>query len=263
MKDFRQKVVVVTGAAGGMGRSYAEVFGARGAVLAINDVDPIGLERTAELARAAGAPRVITAVFDVADRSAMADFAQRVAVELGGAHVIINNAGIEGETATVGALSDPGLERLMGVNFWGVVHGTRAFLPQIVERGEGAIVNVSSVFGLVGTPKAADYCASKFAVRGFTESLMVELRRSPVSVHLVHPGGIATGIARGPKAQAFAQKYLKTPPEVVAHAVARAIERRTARVVVGHNAWRTWFAGTFVPLPLRAWILEHELRDVL
>lgn len=263
MNDFRDKVIVVTGAAGGMGRAYAEYFAALGATLALNDIDGAELEQTAARARSAGAKTVITDVFDVSSRDAMFAFASRVHAELGGAHVVINNAGIEGETAPVTDLSDAGLNRLMGVNFWGVVHGTRAFLPQIQARGQGAVVNVSSVFGFVGTPNAADYCASKFAVRGFTESLMVELRQSPISVHLVHPGGIATGIARGPRAQAFARKYLRTPPEVVARAVAKAIADRTLRVVVGHNAWRTWFAGNLLPLGLRNWFLERELRDVL
>ncbi len=131
----------------------------------------------------------LQSAFDVSDRDAMYRFADHVHTELGGAHVIINNAGVAGCGRPVWSATDADYERIMGINFYGVVHGTRAFLPQIRARGEGAVVNISSIFGLTGTPSSSDYCATKFAVRGFTESLMVEMVNEPITVHLVHPGG--------------------------------------------------------------------------
>ena len=196
MKNFNNKVVVITGAGSGMGRAYALEFARLGARLALNDFDATGLTETLAMLPGLPTDSVHSQVFDVGDKTAMHDFAAAVQARLGNAHVVINNAGISGGGLPVWLKDDAAYARTMQVNFFGVVYGTRAFLPQLLANGEGAIINVSSVFGLVGTPDTSDYCASKFAVRGFTESLMVELQQSPISVHLVHPGGVRTNIAK-------------------------------------------------------------------
>jgi butyryl-CoA dehydrogenase len=155
-------------------------------------------------------------------------------------------------------------ERTLRINFFGVVYGTRAFLPQLLANGEGAVVNVSSVFGLVGTPNSSDYCASKFAVRGFTESLMVELQESPLSVHLVHPGGIRTNIAKGaPNGEEFTRKFLKTAPEDVAREVIQCIRSGKQRIVLGHQSSRLWLISWAMSLEQRNRLLYRMLKGLL
>ena len=264
MKNFKDKVVVVTGAGSGMGRAYAIEFGRLGARLALNDFDAKGLAETVALLAQSGTGGVLSQVFDVSARDAMHDFAEQVKTELGNAHVIINNAGIEGSGKPLWATNDQSYERVMNINFFGVVHGTKAFLPQLIANGEGAVVNVSSIFGLIGTPNHSDYCASKFAVRGFTEALMVELQESSVSVHLVHPGGIATNIAQHDSSQAFAGKYLSTPPEAIAKRVVQGIRRREARIVYGYGSMKTWLGACLLPLGFEEGLLgsSNELYKV-
>lgn len=263
MKDFNNKRVVITGAGSGMGRAYALEFARLGARLALNDFDAKGLAETMALLRQAGVAEVLSRVFDVADRDAMFAFAAEVEAQLGPAHVIINNAGIEGSGKPAWATQERSYERVMGINFFGVLHGTRAFLPQLIANGEGAVVNVSSIFGLVGAPNHADYCASKFAVRGFSEALMAELQYSPISVHLVHPGGIATRIARQEHSQAFAGKYLSTPPEAIARRLVRGIRRGEARIVYGHGALKTWLGACLVPLGLLKKLVWSDMKHVI
>lgn len=263
MKNFKNKVVVITGAGSGMGRAYALEFAKLGAKLALNDFDAKALAETLALLAGRGTTTVYSEVFDVSDRDVMHGFAARVQAELGNAHVIINNAGIEGSAKPLWATDDASYERVMRINFFGVVHGTKAFLPQLIANGEGAVVNVSSIFGLIGTPNHSDYCASKFAVRGFTEAFMVEMQESPVSVHLVHPGGIATNIARGDGAQAFAKHYLTTPPEDIVRHVIKCIGRKKPKIVYGKDSFKTWLGSNFVPLKLLNRIIWQEMKSVI
>ena len=150
----------------------------------------------------------------------------------------------------------------MAVNFYGVVNGSRLFLPQLMANGEGAVVNISSIFGLVGTPNSADYCASKFAVRGYTEALMVELQDSPINAFLVHPGGIATNITQKASSQAFSARFLTTPPEQIVEHVIACIRANRPRIVFGNQALRTWLASWALPLKWRNAVLWRELRAV-
>ncbi|GGY85324.1 SDR family NAD(P)-dependent oxidoreductase [Marinobacter zhanjiangensis] len=264
MKQFTDKVVVITGAGSGMGRGYALAFARLGAKLALNDYDREGLEETGTLVRALSDKALLTDVFDVGSRGHMYDFATRVKAEMGNASVIINNAGVSGEGLPTWGLSDDSYERVMQINFFGVLYGTRAFLPQLLASDEGAVVNVSSIFGLVGTPNSSDYCASKFAVRGFTESLMVELEESPISVHLVHPGGIRTNIAKGAvKGEEFADKYLKTEPDDIVEQVIRCIRSGKQRLVYGHQARRIWLASWAMSLEKRNRLLFREMQDMM
>jgi butyryl-CoA dehydrogenase len=263
MKDFNNKIVAITGAGSGMGRAYALEFAKLGARLALNDYDEKGLAKTVEMVHNTAATKVFSAVFDVADRSAMEGFAADVKASLGNAHVIINNAGVSGDGKPVWATPLSSIERVMGINFYGVVHGTQVFLPQLIENGEGAVVNVSSIFGLIGPPNNSDYSAAKFAVRGFSEALMVELHDSPISVHLVHPGGIATNIASAPQHQAFSDKYLSTPPEAIVRRVIRGIRRGTPKIVYGKDSFKTWLGANLVPLRLLNKLIWWDMRDVI
>ena len=207
-KYFKDKVVVITGAGSGMGRAYALAFAKRGCKLALNDFNAASLADTVQLVNAQASVAVWSAAFDVSNRDAMQRFATEVKTHLGLADIVINNAGIEGGFVPAWQMDIKRLERTMNINFYGVVHGTQAFLPQLIERGNGHLINVSSIFGLVGTPNHTDYCASKFAVRGFTEALMTELHSSKINVHLLHPGGIATNIAQSSQAKSFSNNYL-------------------------------------------------------
>ncbi|MEX1669386.1 SDR family NAD(P)-dependent oxidoreductase [Zhongshania guokunii] len=263
MKNFNNKLIVITGAGSGMGRAYAIEFAKLGARLALNDYDGKGLAETVELVRKSNTTELYTATFDVADRDAMEGFAADVKAKLGNAHVIINNAGVSGAGKPVWATPLAAIERVMGINFYGVVHGTQAFLPQLIANGEGAVVNVSSIFGLIGPPNNSDYSAAKFAVRGFTEALMVELHDSPISVHLVHPGGIATNIANVPQHQAFSDKYLSTPPEKIVRHVIRGIRRGTPKIVYGKDSFKTWLGSNLVPLRLLNKLIWWDMRDVI
>lgn len=262
MKRFKDKVVVITGAGSGMGRAYAEAFGKLGAKLALNDYDEQGLQETLDILAGQGVENVYSEVFDVSVKEATFGFADNVKSALGNAHVVINNAGVEGATGPAWQLDLADYERVMGINFNGVLYGSKAFLPQLLENNEGALVNVSSIFGLIGTPNSTDYCAAKFAVRGFTEALMVELHDSPVDAFLVHPGGIATNIVKSAEGKDFSARYLTTPPEDVARYVIKSIRKRRFKIVYGQSALRVWLASNFVPLKLLVSILWRELKSV-
>ena len=262
MKNFKNKTVVITGAGSGMGRAYAEAFGRLGAKLALNDYQQAGLDETCELLKSQGVQHVYSEVFDVSDKDAVYAFADNVKQHWGNAHVVINNAGVEGGGKPLWSIDDETFERVMKINFYGVVHGTRAFLPQLLENQEGAIVNVSSIFGLIGTPNNTDYCASKFAVRGFTEALMVELSESPVNAFLVHPGGIATNIVQSADGQDFSKRYLTTPPEDIANYVIKSLGKNRLKIVYGRSSMRVWLASNFVPLKTLVTILWKELKSL-
>ncbi|MGH6646618.1 SDR family NAD(P)-dependent oxidoreductase [Aquabacterium sp.] len=264
MQNFENKTIVITGAGSGMGRAYALEFARLGAKLALNDFDARSLAETVTLLKGTPARAVFSQAFDVGDKQAMNAFAAEAKSRLGNAHVVINNAGVGGGGKPVWAMDDDVYARTLQVNFFGVLYGTRAFLPQLLANGEGAVVNVSSVFGLVGTPNSSDYCASKFAVRGFTESLMVELQESPISVHLVHPGGVKTNIASGVEGgEEFTQKYLKTDPRDVAVRVISCIRSGKQRIVCGHQSSRLWLASWAMPLEQRNRVLHREMKDLL
>jgi NAD(P)-dependent dehydrogenase (short-subunit alcohol dehydrogenase family) len=247
MKSFKNKVVAITGAASGIGRATAVLVAKLGAQVAICDVDEPGLQETERQCRDAGA-RVTTRRVDVADRQAVYDWADYVVQDHGQVHVIVNNAGVA-LSATVSDMSYEDLEWLMGINFWGVVYGTKAFLPHIRRAGEGAIVNVSSVFGLIAVPTQSAYNAAKFAVKGFTEALGEELaiEGANISVTCVHPGGIKTNIARNARitdhpgmvddktARDF-EKTFVTEPDQAAASIIKAIVRSSRRLLIGPDA---------------------------
>jgi NAD(P)-dependent dehydrogenase (short-subunit alcohol dehydrogenase family) len=246
MTDVNGKVAVVTGAASGIGRALAYELARRGASVAISDIDEVGLAETAKHTRVIGA-KVHEHRLDVTDRAAMLAYADTVAAEFGVVHIVINNAGI----AFTGAIADMSfaqIERVMDVDFWGVVNGTKAFLPHIIASGHGHVVNISSLFGLLAVPGQGAYNAAKFAVRGFTEALRQEMLAAghPVGVTCVHPGGIKTAIARNATAvdgqdaaalaQLFDQKFARVSPASAARSILRAVKHDRPRAVVGLDA---------------------------
>jgi len=239
---------VVTGAASGIGRTLAVQLARRGANLAISDVNDSGLAETASLAQSAGV-KVATFHLDVANRTAVLAHADEVAAEFGRVDLVFNNAGVA-VAGTVEETSWEDFEWLMGINFWGVVHGTKAFLPYLIDSGGGVLVNISSVFGMIGVPGQSAYNSAKFAVRGFTEALRQEMlmEGKPVTVCCVHPGGIRTNIARSARVAADADvdkdrmaadfdKLARTSPERAARTILRGVDRRKARILVGPDAY--------------------------
>ncbi|MEM9746856.1 MAG: SDR family NAD(P)-dependent oxidoreductase [Actinomycetota bacterium] len=263
MERLDDKRVVITGAASGMGRAYATEFAKEGvAGLILCDVNEAGLAETVELVRPHGDPPVFSAVVDVADEQAMLDFADESRAALGDAHIVINNAGIVGSMDRGVDTSVKAIEHVFAVNFYGVVHGTLAFMPQLEAVDEAALVNVSSIFGLLGVPGNADYCATKFAVRGYTETLMAELADSHIQVHLLHPGGIDTNIVSGTTVadDPDAMKMFATDPADVAKAVIEAILKNRRRIVTGHLSRPARFLHNFVPVGAVARLLNREMR---
>lgn len=247
------RVAAVTGAASGIGRELAILLAKKGADLAVSDVDEVGLAETVDLAKKAGAGVTVTAQrLDVADREAVHAWADQVVADHGKVNVIVNNAGVA-LGATVDGMSYDDFDWLMGINFQGVVSGTKAFLPHLKAAGEGQVVNISSVFGLMGIPSQSAYNAAKFAVRGFTEALRVELdiEDCGVSATTVHPGGIKTSIAKNARmddsisdigqdsTQAIAEfeKLFITSPKRAAKVIVRGIEKNKRRVLIGPDAW--------------------------
>jgi short-subunit dehydrogenase len=194
--ELSGKVAAVTGAASGIGRALAVELCALGASVALSDVDEIGLAETATQC-ASFDTSVMNERVDVSNRSEVFDWAQHVVDSHGRVNLIFNNAGV-GLSGTAEHQSIDDFGWLMDINFWGVVHGTQAFLPYLRESGSGHVVNISSVFGLMSIPTQSAYNAAKFAVRGYSDALRVELEMAgaPVSVTTVHPGGVKTGIAR-------------------------------------------------------------------
>lgn len=247
MKIDNNTVAVVTGAASGIGRSLAIRLAAEGAQLAIADVNDTGLNETARLASKPGV-KISTHLVDVSDRERMQAFVSEVLAEHGQAHLIINNAGV-GLGGTVEELAIEDIEWLMSINFWGVIYGTKMFLPILRQQPKGHIVNISSVFGIIGPPGHSAYAASKFAVRGFTEALRHEIKDSNITVSCVHPGGIRTNIARNAKAGAgtdkslvekeiqFFDKVAKTLPETAADVIIRGVLSDREKILIGSDAW--------------------------
>lgn len=246
MRNFQGKVAVITGAGSGIGRALALNLARRGAKLAISDVDGKALGETLVQCEKIGA-RTVTYELDVADRAAVYFHADAVVSEFGRVNLVVNNAGVA-LGADVLDMTWDDFEWVMNIDFWGVANGSKAFLPALIDSGEGHLVNVSSVFGLMGIPGQSAYNSAKFAVRGFTEALRQEMKiaRHPVGVSCVHPGGIKTNIvanARGMEdlgsrdeaARRF-QQIAVTSPTRAAKVILGGVERNRARILIGPDA---------------------------
>lgn len=250
MKHFDRRVAAITGAGSGIGRALAVDLAGRGAALALSDVDAEGLATTTVLCEEHGV--VVTSQrVDVADRAAVHAWADEVVADHGRVNLVVNNAGVA-LSSSVDSMDYDDFEWLMNINFWGVVYGTKAFLPHLKASGEGHIVNLSSVFGLVSIPSQAAYNAAKFGVRGFTDALRIELdiERCGVSATTIHPGGIKTNIARNSRSDGSAEglglgpdddgegfdSIARTSPEDAAAQILRAVERNRRRALIGPDA---------------------------
>jgi NAD(P)-dependent dehydrogenase (short-subunit alcohol dehydrogenase family) len=253
MKSFENMVAAITGAGSGIGRALAYGLARQGCQLALSDVNGEGLAETAAQARKLGV-KVSETLVNVADREAVHAWADQVVADFGRVNAIFNNAGVaQGGTVEGNEYAD--YEWIMNINFWGVVHGTKAFLPHIKASGSGHIVNVSSVFGLFAQPGMSAYNATKFAVRGFTESLRQELDMAAcgVSASCVHPGGIKTNIAKtarmndslskvtGQNAEQartqFNDQLLRTTPEKAAQVIINGVLGNKRRILIGPDAY--------------------------
>ncbi|BBY44836.1 short-chain type dehydrogenase/reductase [Mycolicibacterium celeriflavum] len=245
---------MVTGAGSGIGRALAIGLARRGALTAISDVNEDGLRSTAARVSAVGkGPHV--EVLDVSDRDAVRDYATAVAEHHGVVHQLYNNAGVAGGAAPLSESDYETYERIVNINLWGVINGTKEFLPHLISSGDGHVVNISSLNGLLAQASMSAYCTTKFAVRGFTESLRAEMLAEghPVRVTVVHPGGIATNIATSAladaeragreitdqqrqRAEAYNAKLLKMSPVRAAETILSGVAANRSRVLVGKDA---------------------------
>ncbi|NYE35585.1 NAD(P)-dependent dehydrogenase (short-subunit alcohol dehydrogenase family) [Nocardioides cavernae] len=247
LQTLADKVVVITGAGSGIGRALALRAARGGALLALSDWNAESLAETVRLAEQAGAPKVRHDVVDVSDREAVRAWAEGVVEEYGRVELVVNNAGVTA-TGDFTDLDYDDLDWIVGVNFYGVVHGSKEFLPHLVASGNGALVNVSSLFGLVSAPGQSAYNATKYAVRGLTEAIREEMLVAghPVTVTCVHPGGIRTGISRNGRKAAgldaaridalFEKNLARTSPDRAAQIILDGALAGKPRVLVGLDA---------------------------
>lgn len=244
MHTLAQKMVVITGAGSGIGRALALQAAALGARLALSDREEASAAQTLADSNAPG----FACACDVRSDDDVQALAARTETE-GGADVIVNNAGVS-LSSFIGETKREDFEWLMDINFWGVVRGTEAFLPQLRSKHDAHIVNVSSIFGVIAVPSQSAYNASKFAVRGYTECLRQELRKSSVHVSSVHPGGVRTNICVGGRhykdsrgkattteetSEMFA-KMAQLSPTQAAHQIWRGVLANAPRILVGDDA---------------------------
>ena len=258
MSKITGRVAVVTGAGSGIGRALALELARRGARLALSDVNEVGVAETASAAEKLGCSDVIHGRLDVSDRAAFLAYSDEVAGHFGVVNQVYNNAGIAySKTILESDLED--YDRVLGVNLFGVIHGTKAFLPHLIASGDGHVINVSSLNGIMAQPEMSHYCTTKFGVRGFTETLRMEMlvSKAPVQVSVVHPGGVATSIASNAskhelerkgggtaedqqfaavREKVYNKKLLKLPAAKAAEIVVNGVEKNKPRIIVGNDA---------------------------
>ncbi|MGV2292874.1 SDR family NAD(P)-dependent oxidoreductase [Trinickia sp. YCB016] len=282
MKSFTGKVAAITGAGSGMGRALAVALAREGCELALADQHAANLAETARLAQNAAMQNlgvevaITTRVLDVAERDAMFDWAASSAAHHGRVNLVFNNAGVA-LSSTIEGMDHADLAWIVGVNFWGVVHGTQAFLPYLKAAGEGHIVNTSSVFGLFAQPGMSAYNATKFAVRGFTESLRQELdlMKCGVSATCVHPGGIRTNIAQASRIASNMKGFLIeneqqsrsdferlfiTSADEAARVILDGVRRNKRRVLIGRDARAADWLARLLPAAYQALVVASARR---
>jgi short-subunit dehydrogenase len=269
MADYSGKCAVITGAGSGIGRALAQQLNSGGCELYLSDINPEALAATARGLERQDIP-CHQQQLDVADRTAVHAWADRVAEQRDSVDIVINNAGV-GLGDRVDEMSYENLDWLMGVNFWGVIQGSMAFLPLLKRARQGHLVNISSLFGIVALPTQSAYNAAKFGVRGFTESLRQEMRGTNVHVCCVHPGGIATDIARHSRGgsldvspderDARFRKLAMTSPESAAAQILRAVDKQKPRLLIGLDAKIISLVSRLFPVRYPQILQLHRVVD--
>lgn len=258
MKILKNKTAAVTGAASGIGRMLAVNLANEGCNLALADINAAGLQETAKLV--GNQVKVTTHILDVSRREQVFQYADEAAERHGGVDIIINNAGVAlGDFLETVPLED--FEWLMGINFWGVVYGTMAFLPHLKKRPEGHVVNISSINGIISNPNNGPYCAAKFAIKGYTETLAQEMHGTSIHVSCVHPGGIKTNIARNTRinrtmfdltkekaVNLYEEELFRTTADDAAKIIIAGIRRNKRRILVGADAKAIDLLTRFFPV---------------
>lgn len=257
MKSFANKVVVITGAGSGIGRALAIAFAKSGAKLALNDFKAAPLNETCTLAKKEGA-EIFETSFDVSSRESVAKFADEVMKHYGQIDVVVNNAGIGLGDYLLHEVDLNLFERVMNINFNGVLYGSHFFIPHLLKQPEAALVNISSVFGLTGIGKSGAYCASKFAVHGLNQSLWNDYADTSLTIHSVHPGGINTNITQNSLDyqsvtdtklhDAFQKEFLKLTPDYAAQVIIDGIKSKKKKILIGPEAHQLDFATRFFPV---------------
>lgn len=261
MKNLTEKVVVITGAASGIGKALAYNFAKNGSHLALNDFDEKGLKEVVQDLKQKTSSTIISEIFDVSKLEEFENFAKKVQTEFGRVDIVINNAGVALGRVTVEEVEYEDMKWIMDINFWGMVYGTKIFLPLLKKQKEAALVNISSIFGIAGIGTQGAYCASKFAIRGLTESLRMEaIKDFPhVLIHTVHPGGIKTNIAKNSRwagdevsaeeVDAITKRFEKmfiTTPDAAAETIVSGIRKKKTKILIGNDARRmNWIVRLF------------------
>ncbi|MEZ5004549.1 MAG: SDR family oxidoreductase [Chitinophagales bacterium] len=254
MKKFKDKVAVITGAGSGIGKALALQLAKEGASLALNDFHKERLAETVSQCERNGT-KVYSKAFDVSKRDDFFAFADEVINHFKKVDIVINNAGVALGKYSVLESTIEDFEWVMGINYWGVLYGTKAFLPHLLKEKEAALINISSLFGITGVAYQGAYCSSKFAVRGLTESLKSELDGTNVTVHVVHPGGIKTNIARDSKSHGDDQtfdieqfeKMFRHTPERAAEVILNGVKKKQSRILIGEEAYLGDFVARISP----------------
>lgn len=263
METFKDKVVVVTGAGNGIGRALAQLLAKQGAKLALNSRTPANLQETVSLL-SLNKSHLFHRAFDISDKDAVFQFAEDVKQHFGGVDVVINNAGVAMGGLTFEECEISDFEWIFSINYMGVVYTTKAFLPLLKSQPtDTALVNVSSLFGMVPMALKTPYCSTKYAVRGLTDSLRMELLDTNVKVIGVYPGGVKTGITSTARKAELEPHYAKTfeqllvmPPEEAARIIADGILKSKEDVIVGSDAKKAIFAYRWMPSMLTKMALK-------
>lgn len=265
MKNFKDKIVVVTGAASGIGRSLVLQLIEQGAIVIGTDINADKLAETATLT--GNSQNFFTYTFDIGQKQAIGNFSKEVLHKFGHIDVLINNAGMSIGPYKLKDIELESFEQIIAVNLWGVIYTSHYFMDALMSRPEAAIVNISSVFGLFGLPAQAPYCTTKYAVRGYSESLRTELQDSPITVTTVHPGGIKTGIVSNgvfhseqerAKVSKDFERIAMSTPDFAAQEILKGIQKKSKRVFIGKDAKLIYFFSRFWPS-----VLERVARKRL
>ena len=249
MKNLKNKVAAITGVGSGIGEALALHLAEKGCDLSLNEINPDRLKSTVEKCKKINSTiKIHEQVFDVADEKAMRSFAANTMNTHGRVDIMINNAGVAIGSVAAEDIKKEDFDWIMGINFWGMVYGSQAFVPYLKRQEESALVNISSLFGLIGVAYQAAYCTSKFAIRGYTESLRMEtLKTAPhLTIHTIHPGGVSTNIANDSKwvtdePEPDVEKvneFLVMPPPRAAQIIVNGVQKKQSRILVGNDAKR-------------------------